>query len=63
MCGICGISAALIFKSRKENKPVPPLAWLLLLFGGMTILFCVLYCIAACVLVYRFAPRTFRIRA
>ena len=34
-----------------------------LLFGGMTILFCVLYCIAACVLVYRFAPRTFRIRA
>ncbi len=28
----------------------------------MTILFCVLYCVVACILVYRFAPRTFRLR-
>ena len=41
---ICGISAALIFKSRKENKPVPPLAWLLLLFGGMTIIWGAVTC-------------------
>lgn len=31
-------------------------------FGIMTILFCVAYSIAACILVYRFAPKTFRIR-
>ena len=41
---ICGISAALIFKSRKENRPVPPLAWLLLLFGGMTIIWGAVTC-------------------
>ena len=33
-----------------------------MLFGLMTIVFCVLYSIAASVLVYRFAPKTFRIR-
>ena len=33
-----------------------------LYFGIGTIVFCVLYCIAACVLVYIFAPRTCRIR-
>lgn len=32
------------------------------IFGLMTILFCVLYCIIACILVYRLAPRTFRLR-
>ena len=32
-----------------------------LVFGGMTIVFCVLYCIIACILVYKFAPKTFRI--
>lgn len=32
------------------------------IFGMMTIIFCVIYCAAACVLVYRFAPRTFRLR-
>lgn len=32
------------------------------IFGIMTIAFCVIYCIAACILVYRFAPRTFRLR-
>lgn len=31
-------------------------------FGIMTIVFCVLYGVVACVLVYRFAPKTFRIR-
>lgn len=34
----------------------------ILLFGALAILFCILYCIVACILVYRFAPRTFRIR-
>lgn len=33
-----------------------------LVFGLLTIAFCILYCIAACVLVYRFAPKTFRLR-
>ncbi len=34
----------------------------ILIFGIMTIVFCVAYSIAACILVYRFAPKTFRIR-
>lgn len=34
-----------------------------LVFGIMTIVFCVLYCIIASILVYIFAPKTFRIRA
>lgn len=33
-----------------------------LIFGLMTILFCVLYCIVASILVYKLAPRTFKIR-
>lgn len=33
-----------------------------LYFGIGTIIFCVLYCIIACTLVYIFAPKTFRIR-
>lgn len=33
-----------------------------LVFGVMTIVFCVLYCIVASVLVLKFAPKTFRIR-
>ena len=33
-----------------------------LIFGLMTILFCLIYSVAACVLVYRLAPRTFRLR-
>ncbi|MBQ6875783.1 MAG: hypothetical protein IJN46_06075 [Lachnospiraceae bacterium] len=33
-----------------------------LVFGIMAIVFCVLYCAVACVLVYKFAPKTFRIR-
>ena len=32
-----------------------------LAFGIVTTLFCVLYCILACLLVYRFAPKTFKI--
>lgn len=35
----------------------------ILLFGIATIVFCVLYCIVASILVYRLAPKTFRIRA
>ncbi len=34
-----------------------------LTFGIMCIVFCVLYCILACILIYRFAPKTFRIRS
>jgi len=33
-----------------------------LFFGVMTIVFCVLYCVVASVLVYLFAPKTFKIR-
>lgn len=33
-----------------------------LVFGAACILFCFLYSIVACVLVYRFAPRTFKLR-
>ena len=33
-----------------------------LVFGAMTIAFCALYCAIASLLVYKFAPRTFRIR-
>ncbi len=34
----------------------------ILLFGAACIVFCVLYSVVACVLVYRFAPQTFRLR-
>lgn len=34
-----------------------------LLFGILTIIFCVVYIIAACLLVYKFAPKTFRIHS
>ena len=33
-----------------------------IVFGTLTIVFCILYCIVACVLVYRLAPKTFRLR-
>lgn len=33
-----------------------------LAFGILAIIFCIVYCIVACVLIYRFAPRTFRLR-
>lgn len=35
----------------------------ILLFGVVIIVFCALYCVVASVLVYRFAPKTFRIRS
>ena len=41
---ICGIAAALIIKSRKEKKAVAPIAWLLLLFGGMTLVWGTVTC-------------------
>lgn len=31
-------------------------------FGLLTIVFCVIYCVVASILVYKFAPRTFRLR-
>ncbi|WP_296690955.1 hypothetical protein [Ruminococcus sp.] len=34
-----------------------------LLFGALTIVFCVLYIAVACLLVYKFAPKTFRIHS
>ena len=34
----------------------------ILLFGLMSVAFCAVYCVAACILVYRLAPRTFRLR-
>lgn len=34
-----------------------------MVFGSLTILFCVGYCVTACVLVYRLAARTFRLRS
>lgn len=34
-----------------------------LVFGGMSIVFCVVYSILACILVYKLAPKTFRLRA
>lgn len=34
----------------------------ILVFGIMTIVFCLLYCVVASILVYRFAPKTFKIR-
>ena len=34
-----------------------------LVFGAMTIVFCAVYCLVACLLIYRFAPKTFRLRA
>ncbi len=46
----------LCFIMMNQRIPIP-------VFGMMTVLFCVFYCIAACILVYRFAPKTFRIRA
>ncbi len=33
-----------------------------LIFGVMVTLFCILYCIGACIVVYKFASRTFRLR-
>ena len=33
-----------------------------LVFGAACIVFCAVYSVAACVLVYKFAPRTFRLR-
>ena len=34
-----------------------------LLFGALTIVFSVLYSAVACVLIYRFAPKTFKLRS
>ena len=34
----------------------------ILVFGAACIAFCVMYSIVACILVYKFAPQTFRLR-
>lgn len=34
-----------------------------LIFGALCIAFSILYCVVACILVYKFAPRTFRLRS
>ena len=52
---IMTVTYALCFALMKLRMPI-------LIFGVMTILFCVLYSIVASVLVYRFAPKTFRLR-
>ena len=41
---ICGISAAMMLKSRKEKKAIAPIAWLLLLFGAMTVVWGTITC-------------------
>lgn len=46
----------LCFYSMKLRVPT-------LVFGSLMIVFCIIYCIAACVLVYKMAPKTFRIRS
>jgi len=33
-----------------------------MLFGAMTILFSLIYCIVACILVYKVGPKTFKLR-
>lgn len=35
----------------------------LMVFGAVSLGFCILYSLAACIVVYRFAPRTFRIKS
>ncbi len=44
------------------NRKLMQLKISTLMFGLMTIVFCVLYCVIACILIYSLAPKTFRIR-
>ena len=41
---ICGIAAAMMIKNRKEKQAIAPIAWLLLLFGGMTLVWGTITC-------------------
>ena len=41
---ICGIAAAMMIKGRKEKKEIAPIAWLLLLFGAMTVVWGTVTC-------------------
>ena len=41
---ICGIAAALMIKSRREKQPIAPIAWLLLLFGAVTVVWGTVTC-------------------
>lgn len=50
------VTYAVCFFLMQQRMPI-------LFFGILTIVFCVLYCIVASILVYRLAPKTFRLRA
>ncbi len=52
---VMGVTYLICFFMMQLRMPI-------LIFGIITILFCVLYTIVASILVYRFAPKTFRIR-
>ena len=41
---ICGIAAAMMIKDRKEKQAIAPIAWLLLLFGAVTVVWGTVTC-------------------
>lgn len=41
---ICGISAAMMLKNHREKKTIAPITWLLLLFGGITVVWGTVTC-------------------
>lgn len=41
---ICGISAAMMIKNHREKKAIAPITWLLLLFGGITVVWGTVTC-------------------
>lgn len=41
---ICGISAAMMLKNHREKKAIAPITWLLLLFGGITVVWGTVTC-------------------
>ena len=41
---ICGIAAAMMIKNRREKKAIAPIAWLLLLFGAVTVVWGTVTC-------------------
>ena len=41
---ICGIAAAMMIKNRKEKQAIAPIAWLLLLFGAVTVVWGTVTC-------------------
>lgn len=60
---VCGIG--ILYKGLPENVVCFALMRLrmpIMIFGIMTIVFCALYSVVASILVYRLAPKTFRLR-